>query len=373
MDTLVKKIVAFVVALFAATTLSAQTTYPPPSVGFSGGSVSNPFLAPNGTAAAPGYGFTGNSNTGMYNIAGTGVAFSVVGSAKFGFFSGQLLVGSGGYIGWSSNVDPTAAAGDTGFARSAAGVVQVQGTSGTRGRIEVSDGTIGTNCAIGFTNGFCISASATPAIDFGTTAAGYAQFAAASMLLPSGSRVAWSSGAIRAAGPDTSMDRVAAGVVKAGDGAGGNAWVQNAVSSYLAADYTNATASFTNTNLSVTVKTGRKYVFTLVLHLADSTAADGVAIDFSAGSATSTNLRIGCTLSNDTGGAVTQANAVSTAFGTVINATAMTTVNQHLYVCEGAFEPASNGSFQMRARQNTHSTGTLTIFRGSTMTFDDLP
>lgn len=49
---------------------------------FNGGSVGNPYLAPDGTTSAPGYGFTTDSTIGLYKV-GTGV-LGLLGSVRIG-------------------------------------------------------------------------------------------------------------------------------------------------------------------------------------------------------------------------------------------------------------------------------------------------
>lgn len=135
----------------------------------------------------------------------------------------------------------------------------------------------------------------------------------------------------------------------------------------LNADYTNATTTFSNLNHSVTVVSGQNYIILLDFSVLDSTAADGIKIDFNGGSAAATNFRIGCGLISDTGTAVAFTAATSTSLAGVINAGAMATANQHTLRCVGSFVPSSNGTFIPRAAQNAHSTGTLTIHRGSAL------
>lgn len=169
---------------------------------------------------------------------------------------------------------------------------------------------------------------------------------------------------------DTGLRRVAAGVA----GTRSADWFQQAAArSMLAADYTNATTTFSNTALSITVVSGRKYSFSGALFLTESTAADGVKIDFNGGSAAATNFIAHCVLTNDTGAGVTQVTATSAALATVISANATTTANVHLYMCDGSFEPSGAGTFIIRAAQVAHTTGTLTVKRGSFIQVEDMP
>lgn len=188
-------------------------------------------------------------------------------------------------------------------------------------------------------------------------------------------RLAWANNtSATAAGADTSVERAAASVVRSGNGSGGTGWFQNwAGRSFLTADYTNATATFSNTALSHTLTNGRKYTFTLSIFLTESTAADGVKIDFNGGNATMTNFVAHCVLTNAVGVGVTQVAAVSAALATVVSATATTDASQHVYICSGAIEPSSTGTFIVRGGQVAHTTGTVTFKRGSFMQIEDMP
>lgn len=173
----------------------------------------------------------------------------------------------------------------------------------------------------------------------------------------------------------TALSYTADAVWRLADGGGATkSWLQQSAG-YIAlnADYTNATATFSNTNLSVTVISGRTYAFSLSLFMSDSTAADGMKIDFSGGAAGVTNFIANAVLTNDTTGAAVNLTAATTAaLATVINAAAMASTGVHLLVVEGSFVPSSSGTFIVRAAQNAHSTGTLTIKRGSWLQYNDV-
>jgi hypothetical protein len=136
------------------------------------------------------------------------------------------------------------------------------------------------------------------------------------------------------------------------------------------ADYTNATASFTVTPLSTTLVSGRTYSFTFVGFFTDSTAADGAQFDFNGGTATVTNFRAHCTAANNAGAALVITNAASTALATAVQV-ALALTSQSLITCQGTFVPSGNGTFIVRAAQTAHSTGTLTVHRGSWLSVTD--
>lgn len=142
----------------------------------------------------------------------------------------------------------------------------------------------------------------------------------------------------------------------------------------LASNYTNATTTFSNTVLTPgsPVVATRRYSFEAKLFVTESVAAEGAKLDFAGGTATSTNFVASCILYNAVGTPLAQANAVSAALATVINIAAFTDTAVHTYICSGTFEPATTGTFILRAAQNSHATGTLTIQRGSYLWVDDL-
>lgn len=163
---------------------------------------------------------------------------------------------------------------------------------------------------------------------------------------------------------DTCIIRTAANVfgMSSGD------WFQQTPArSTLAVDYTNATTTFSNTALSVTVISGRKYTFKAVLFVSDSLAADGAKFDFNGGSAAATDFRVHCTLFDTALLLSTQATALATAFSQA------TVTGSGMFECYGSFEPSGAGTFIIRAAQNAHTTGTLTVFRGSNLWVEDMP
>lgn len=184
----------------------------------------------------------------------------------------------------------------------------------------------------------------------------------------------WSSGADPSvSGSDIGVVRVVAGVLGLTNSSGtaGQKWLQQGAGELaLNADYTNATAGFTSTNLSAAVISGRTYSFTCVLFFQDSTAADGAQFDFNGGSAGVTNFRAHASAVNATGTALVLTNANSTALATAIQvALALTT--QTCITIQGTFVPSGSGTFIVRGAQTAHTAGTLTIDRGSWLNIRD--
>ena len=128
---------------------------------------------------------------------------------------------------------------------------------------------------------------------------------------------------------------------------------------FVGADATNATATLASTGCSMPVLSGRKYTFQCELFVSDSTAAEGVKVDFGGGSATSTNFRAHVT-GNDT------ALAISTQVTSLTGTTSADTfTDDGLIEMRDGFEPSDSGTLIPRFAQNTHVVGTLTLYRGS--------
>ena len=173
---------------------------------------------------------------------------------------------------------------------------------------------------------------------------------------------------------DSGFTRLAAGVMGATLGStSSSGWIRNSGGELaLNADYTNATTTFSSTALSATLISGRTYNFTVNLLMADSTAADGMKLDFNGGAATITNFRVNCVATNDTTGAtVAFTAATSTTLAGVLNIATMASTGTHMVICNGTIVPSSSNTFILRAAQNAHSTGTLTITRGSWISIKD--
>lgn len=167
---------------------------------------------------------------------------------------------------------------------------------------------------------------------------------------------------------DVSVGRLAAGILGIGTSTNNHdGWHQWAGESRLAANATNATATLAATGLLVTVQAGRKYGFKAILFVSDSTAAEGVKIDFGAGTATASDFRAHVT-GFDTALAVNSQVTSLTA-----SAGAGTFTGSGMIEVHGSFEPAGAGTFGPRYAQNTHVVGTLTLFQGSHLLVWDIP
>lgn len=171
-----------------------------------------------------------------------------------------------------------------------------------------------------------------------------------------GFHVTWGAGGTPGLYPEaTGILRVTDGSPTTTDG-----WIMQDGNKALAADYTNATASMTNVaGLTVTLKAGRKYTWRMVARFSDDVAADGAVFDFEGGTATATDFTANCQ-AFDT---ALLLSADSTALATDFSITTATGASK--IVCDGSFEVNAAGTFIPRASQEAHTTGTLTIERGS--------
>lgn len=126
-------------------------------------------------------------------------------------------------------------------------------------------------------------------------------------------------------------------------------------SAFLASNYTNATAGFTNTTLSMTLTAAKTYAFACQVFASNSTAADGFQIDFAGGSATATTFVAGSNTTLVTG-------TTSTLAGTFSNATLTGT---NLVSINGTIVVNAGGTFILRGAEVAHTVGTLSFLTGS--------
>lgn len=131
------------------------------------------------------------------------------------------------------------------------------------------------------------------------------------------------------------------------------------VVSFLAANVTNATATMAATGLTVPVSSGAKYIFRAVLHWSDNVDLDGAAFDFDT-SAAATNFRAFGTMTDAVSGLLV--GAAMTALADDLNGSGS---GAAVAVVEGSYEPSTSGNLLVRFSQNSHTTGTLTLLRGS--------
>lgn len=129
----------------------------------------------------------------------------------------------------------------------------------------------------------------------------------------------------------------------------------NPNSTFLTTDYTNATATFSNTALSMTLTAAKTYSFACQIFASNSTAADGVKIDLAGGAATATTFIAGSNTTLITG-------TTSTLAGTFSNATLTGT---NLISINGTIIVNAGGTFILRGAEVAHTLGTVTFLTGS--------
>lgn len=134
------------------------------------------------------------------------------------------------------------------------------------------------------------------------------------------------------------------------------------VASYLVANATNATAVMAATGVSVPVTAGRKYIFRATVFLEDSVAADGFLLDFDT-SVAAASFRAFAFVYESGGGVmlnVVSLTDIATDVGGLPSGIAAVVV-------EGSYEPSASGNLLIRFAQIAHTTGTLTVYRGSSL------
>lgn len=108
--------------------------------GFSGGDLPSATGFPNGSGTAPSIYWTADadgSGTGLFRRVANVISFTANGNQRAEIADAYIRGGNSVVIGWSSTALASGAA-DTGFARNAAGVVEVNtGTAGTMGDLKL--------------------------------------------------------------------------------------------------------------------------------------------------------------------------------------------------------------------------------------------
>lgn len=142
----------------------------------------------------------------------------------------------------------------------------------------------------------------------------------------------------------------------------------NALRKRLTADVTNATTTFASlTDLSVTLGAAGTYVGTMKIYCNNSTAAEGIKIDFSGGGATMTSFK--ATAADVFGGTNVLGTGQTTSLAGVLSFSTITgeteiSVDITLVVNAG-------GTLIPRIAENSHAAGTLTVELGSNLVLFD--
>jgi len=129
----------------------------------------------------------------------------------------------------------------------------------------------------------------------------------------------------------------------------------------VASDQTTTSSTLGSTTLSTTLTSSKSYTFEITLFVNDSTAADGVKIAFGGGAVTATTFRCQ-TMITDT---ALLTSSQTTALTSTVTAATMT--GNAFVKCSGFIKVNAGGTFIPQFAQNSHSTGTLTLYAGSNM------
>lgn len=196
-------------------------------------------------------------------------------------------------------------------------------------------------------------------------------FSALSLRVASSGQVTFSNSTNPESTVDTGLSRATVGVVKATNAAAGQGWLQNTAGvTGNAGDWTNATTTLANDNgLTRDLVAGQSYTFRLLLFTNDGDSTEGLKLDFAGGGVVATNFRAHCTVYDSTPALV--ASAQVTSLSTAVVAASVSGAAQ--VECSGTIEPSTSGSLIVRAAQNVHNAGTLTVTRGSHLLIENVP
>ena len=136
----------------------------------------------------------------------------------------------------------------------------------------------------------------------------------------------------------------------------------------VAANATNSTTTPSSVaDLGITITNGQKYACEVVLYAADSVAAEGLLIDFDGGGATVSSFRAHGMLFDTALLLSSQTTALATDFS------AATATGDVIFNAKVSFVASSTGTFIPRFAQNSHATGTATVYANSYMTCANIP
>lgn len=170
-------------------------------------------------------------------------------------------------------------------------------------------------------------------------------------------------------GADVGLARAAAGVLKVTDSGAGSGWLQNTAGrSVGTAGATNITITPATTGCSVTLVSGRKYKFKLVLWTTTATAADGLRVDFDGGAATMTSFMQNGIVT-DTAGvrSLPQTTAIAT------DVTDTTTTGAAMSVFEGYMVCNVGGTFIPRFAKEADAAGATITLNNAVLMVEDMP
>lgn len=170
---------------------------------------------------------------------------------------------------------------------------------------------------------------------------------------------------------DTSTTRAAAGVMADGTGTEGSrdGWRISGATCFTGSDQTNASTTpqsavcYNTGTTAITLAASANYEFQCSFYLSDSVAGEGAAIDFDGGTATATTFIAQITAFDSALALSTQTTALAT------DASVATFTGGGNFKVNGFITVNAAGTFQPRFFQATHSSGTLTLAKGSNCVF----
>lgn len=143
------------------------------------------------------------------------------------------------------------------------------------------------------------------------------------VLHSSSSQLYFSAAGSSSGAKDAGLGRAAAGVVSVTDGSTGLGWLQDSGRDYATADQTvDSTTLTADDTISLTLKAGRKYKFTLIYFFTPGdTVADGLKFDMAGGTATMTGFEARVRVVDNVGQDVSVTNSRMTALNTAVSLT----------------------------------------------------
>lgn len=136
------------------------------------------------------------------------------------------------------------------------------------------------------------------------------------------------------------------------------------------ADATNATTTLSSmTDVTLNVSAGKKYTGKLIVKCINSTATEGIKLDFNGGTATMTSFW--ASASETAGGTTVLGTAISTSLAGVINYTTIT--GETVLEINVSFVVNGAGTVIPRFAENSTAIGTATVRLGSFSWIQDSP
>ncbi len=134
-----------------------------------------------------------------------------------------------------------------------------------------------------------------------------------------------------------------------------------AAATSVATDQNNSSTTLASTTLSGTLLSGGSYTFEMTLFVSETVAGEGVKVNFDGGSVTATTFRCETMITDTALQSATQTTALATTAGTA------TITGNSVIKISGFIKVNAGGTFIPQFAQNSHSSGTVTLYTGSFM------